>query len=392
MKISLAKRATLIFSGLVISQVGFGEEEASCPLRAESLPVDQIKCANDTYFEGYIQALLDVHYYEFKVVVVSRDHCIYLYNLPKNQMLKNSIISFVSDLPGVKSVQVGDGIPQDVKEERREYIPKQQVHGVWFPQSTVLFQPMLADPREPCYSGAYRWGDEVLGNKAVAVSFGDDFPIFRWFNVWRWHGDLQIGIQAGVWSIFKMGHQGDEGEFSELVTTDYLVGIPLSYAFDRWSFRARLYHISSHLGDEFMCNHKKVRRKNPSMEAIDIFAAYQINRAIRIYIGPGVVLHSDDSFKLKPLYIEGGGEARFWGRKFYYHRLYGTPFIAFFLRSWQAVSWTLDGFYELGYEWSKLQGVGRKLRIFGEYHHGYSEGQFFKKHTSWVSIALSYGF
>ena len=118
-----------------------------------------------------------------------------------------------------------------------------------------------------------------------------------------------------------------------------------------------------------------------------------MNRYFRIYVGPGVVFHSDKTYPIKPpLYIEWGGEARFLGRKSFYHNLYGTAFFAFYFRNWQVNSWILDGTYMAGYEWSKLQGVGRKMRVFVNYHHGYSEGQFFKDRTSWTGFGLSWGF
>ena len=167
----------------------------------------------------------------------------------------------------------------------------------------------------------------------------------------------------------------------------------MSYAFDKWAFRFRIYHVSSHLGDEFLVHNPGIVRVNPSMEAIDFFVSYQVNSAIRLYIGPGWVFHSDRTFPIKPpLYLEYGGEWRFLGHRSLYHRLYGTMFIAIYLRHWQVNHWRIDGTYMGGYELSKLQGVGRKMRLFVSYHHGYSEGQFFKDRTSYTSFGLSWGF
>ena len=181
-------------------------------------------------------------------------------------------------------------------------------------------------------------------------------------------------------------------EVSELVTSDYMGAIHISYAFDNWSFRIRPYHISSHLGDEYMVNHPNVVRKNPSYEAIDWITSYQVTTGFKLYGGPGWVIRSDDTYKLKPFYIEWGGELRILGHRNYYHKLYGSPFLAMDFQNWQTNDWELSATYALGYEWSKLQGVGRKFRISGEYHHGYSEGQFFKKKTTYGVIKVAYGF
>lgn len=365
--------------------------------RADNLPVESFEDATDPYLEGYIQALVDVHYYEYRVLVSVKDHRVLLSHLPKNELVAKSIVSFVEDLPGVKSVEVMDEFSAEEMAARKKYTEQPRVEGIWFPQATVLFAPLVADPRQPTYSGALRFSDHIVGNKAVAVSLGDDFPIFRWRDVFRWHGDMQIGIDAGVWAVFNFSDipRNNNGDVCELVNADYFAGIPLTYAVDRYSFRMRVYHISSHLGDEFLVDHPSfiAKRKNPSFEAIDLFGSYQLSSGLRLYAGLGIVVHSDKSFKIKPFYVEWGAELRLFGRKMYYHRLYGTPFFAVHLENWQQRDWNLDSTFKLGYEWSKLQGVGRKMRIYIDYHQGYSyEGQFFNKRTRYGEIGLSWGF
>jgi len=370
----------------------FAHEEGKVAAQTENISKQYISSEEDAYLEGYIQALVNSHYYEFDILVYVENGDVYLYNLPINALTRTSIINFVKDLPDVTSVTSVDKFPEKKMEriEQREVRP--QVKGIWFPQQTVLYPPMIANPRATIYSAAYHIGDNVIGTKSIAVSLGDNFPIFRWRQVMRWKGDLQIDIQAGIWSVFKMGVH-HEGEVSELVNTDYFVGFPLSYAVNKWSFRLRPYHVSTHLGDEFLVHNPGVKRLNPSMEGIDFFVSYQVNSALRIYIGPGWVFHSDDTFPIKPpFYVEWGGEVRLLGYKSFYHNLYGTAFLAIYLRNWQVNGWNLDGTYMVGYEWSKLQGVGRKMRLFINYHRGYSEGQFFKMRTSWTGAGLSWGF
>lgn len=374
----------------------YGEIQEAVITRGDSLPVENFEHATDPYLEGYIQALVDMHYYEFKVVVTVKDHRVYLSNLPKNELLAKSIMSFVKDLPGVQSVEEKDHLSPEELAARQKYTEKPQVGGVWFPQMTVLFPPLVADPRQPTYSVALRKWDRVVGHTAIAVSLGDDFPIFRWHDVFRWHGAMQIGIEAGVWAVFDFTHHPDgHGDMCELVNTDYFVGIPLTYAVDRWAYRFRIYHISGHLGDEFLVDNPSFlhKRKNPSFEAVDLFGSYQVSRGLRIYGGPGVVFHSDHSFKIKPLYVQYGMEIRGLGRKFYYHKLYGSPFFAAHLENWEQHHWSLDSTFKLGYEWSKLQGVGRKVRIYIDYHQGFSyEGQFFNKRTNYGEVGFSWGF
>jgi hypothetical protein len=329
------------------------------------------------------------------VIVTVKDHNVFLANLPKNELTANSIKSFVKDLPGVVSVKAEDIDPSEIR-RREKYVEQPRVNGVWFPQSTVLFQPLMADPREPYNYMAYRYGDRVIGKQVASVAIGNDFPVFRWRDVFRWHGDLQLGIAGGIWAVFNYSHVPHKNhESCELVNTDYFFGIPLTYAYDRWSFRSKLYHISSHLGDEFIVNNPQYLylRKNPSYEAIEFLSSYQLSGNLRLYAGPGIIVHSDQSFPMKTFYAKYGAELKLLGKKLYYHQLYGTPFMAIHLENWQVRDWNLDLFVKLGYELSKLQGVGCKMRFYIDYHHGYSyEGQFFLEKTQYGEVGFSWGF
>jgi hypothetical protein len=361
--------------------------------RADTFPKDSIDGTSDAYFEGYLQSLVDMHYYEYKVIVLVNNHRVWLANLPKNKLIANSIIEFLKDVPGVNEVKVINGVPPEEMAKREKYVNRPKVSGIWFPQNTELFLPIIADPRQAIYSAGYRGGDKVCGKNSVAISLGDDFPIFRWLDVFPCRGDMQFGVEGGIWSVFNMDPHPNINGGTELVNTDFYVGLLLTYAVNKWSFRFRGYHVSGHVGDEYMVNHPGFVRKNPSLEAIDFFMSYQVNSGIRLILGPGVVVRSDKSFHIDPLYVEYGPEFRFWGHKSEYHRLYGTFFLSAFWKNSQELKWDFDGTYVFGYELSKLQGIGRKMRIMAEYHHGFSEeGQFAKERTQYGGVKFSYGF
>jgi hypothetical protein len=364
--------------------------------RTDSLPDETCTCGvPDPYFEGYIQALVDIHYGEYRVTVIVKDRVVYLANMPCNEMIAKSMASFVLDIPGVCEVVILDGIPPEDECVREKYVHRPQLKGIWFPQMTELFLPLIADPRNATYCVGWRAGDHVIGVQTGNVSLGDDFAIYRWLDLF-WNGDLQIGIEAAIWSVFNMNpHPNLPAAHSttELVNTDFYVGIPLTYASGPWSFRFRLYHISGHLGDEYMVNHPNVVRLNPSVEVCDFFASYQLNDAIRLYVGPGVYLHSDPTFRWKPIILQYGTEVRFLGTKFTCQNLYGTCFLAMQWRNLEQLHYNFDGTYRAGYEFSKLQGIGRKLRFYVGFHHGYSlEGQFAKMRTHYWEFNLNYGF
>ena len=284
--------------------------------------------------------------------------------------------------------------------------------GVWFPNS-VLFRPVFANPMGPFYTLKYQSGndaafllpglsqDDLPGRSVTAISLGDIFPIYRWNQVTSKAFNVQLSVEACMWGWFNMdAPQCDpsRNEWAELITTDYMLGIPLTIAKDQYALRFRVYHISSHLGDEYICNHSEVVclnghvRVNPSMEAVDMFISYYLNDYFRIIGGPGVVFHSDTSYPIKPLYFEWGIEARNWRSRSTSTDLYSTPFISTYFRQWEENNFKIDASFMIGWEWSRLENIGRNFRVFGQYLNGYSTGQFFKEPASYWSIGVSYGY
>lgn len=359
--------------------------------KKDDVPGGMLASEDTCFLEGYIQALINANYYETYVIVdVDANRVVTLYNLPSDGRIRNSIISFVTDLDSVKGVIEGNIEDNPtIKRKQRRY--KDRAIGVFFPETTVLFEPLIANPRDPVYQIGYRQGDNVLAKYQIAVSLGDIFPIYRFFGVFG--GDLQIDVGACMWANFDMDPADTpDGEWAELVTTDYIFSIPISYSRGNWSGRLRAYHISSHLGDEFMVNQPEVLRTNPSFEAIDCFLSYQFQQALRVYAGPGFVVNSDQSFPMKFFYVEYGFEFRPFVHQYPTPRLYGCPFFALDCQNWEVNNYRPSLTILVGYEWSKLERAGRNVRLYFQYHNGYSEGQFFDLYTDFWAIVLAYGF
>lgn len=262
--------------------------------------------------------------------------------------------------------------------------------GIWLPEDPVLFRPFMADPREICYSVGWRFNDNALTKNIIDVSFGDTLAIYRWCDMWPWHGQLQIEIEGAVWAVFDPCT-----ESAPLINADYYVGFPLTYAIDRWQFRLRPFHISSHIGDEFLLNHPGFDRRNASNEYIDFFISHDFTEEIRFYGGIGYILREDESFKIKRYYSAVGAELRLMHLSFRDDKdcLMGFPIFAMHFRQNAEFKKHVDATYILGYQISKLCGLCRNLRFFIEYHDGYSlEGQFCKDPTNYFAIRSSYGF
>ncbi|MDF2550597.1 MAG: hypothetical protein K0S07_1664 [Chlamydiales bacterium] len=349
--------------------------------RKEALPEERFINQEDSYLQGYVQALVDMHYYENAVSVQFQKGHVTLGHLPASLEMRQRIISFVQDIPEVKSVSLIDS--EEIKR------PLNRTKGIFFPEASSLFKPLIADPRQTTYSAAYRFNDGIFSKRCAAVTLGDQFPLYRWHNVGKWQGDLQLDLEGGIFSVFDV-----DSYSAPLVNTDFLVSLMGTYAIDQWSFRARLTHISSHLGDEWLTYvNPGMNRLNPSRETIDFFASYQLTEAMRFYGGVGVVCSSDKSYEVEPLYFEYGLEALLPQKNSPYYRIYGRPFFAMHFRNWQDFEWVGDRTYALGYEWGKMQGTGRKVRLYLEYHDGFCmEGQYSRHRSNYLSSRISWSF
>ncbi len=124
-----------------------------------------------------------------------------------------------------------------------------------------------------------------------SVGLGQVFGLYRWPG--KQNGDgWQLNFFGAAFSQFNMDASSDD-----LLNTDYLVGIPLTFRYGSLSGRMRLFHQSSHLGDEFILGGTSPNRVNLSVEVLDIILAKDIGNW-RLYGGGATILrHDPDDLK-----------------------------------------------------------------------------------------------
>ncbi len=151
--------------------------------------------------------------------------------------------------------------------------------------ATQLFEPLRADPKEPrFFVSALKVNSAIQNTTIAAVGFGENFGIVR-------HGSnpqqgWQLGISAAVFAQFDL-----ESESSDLMNADYVIGVPVTWRHNDWSGRVRVYHQSSHLGDEFLLR-VQPERVNLSFESIEVLVAHDFG-GIRAYGGGEYLFHRE---------------------------------------------------------------------------------------------------
>ena len=167
---------------------------------------------------------------------------------------------------GSRSARCGVGVPM---EDARSFVP--------LPRGDV-FCPVLADPKGVRSFVSYLRGDAAeFASDVGSVGISDSFGFFRFGGT----GDdgVQLGLSGGVFAQFDL-----DASSYDLINADYVIGIPLTIRRGAFSARARVYHQSSHLGDEFLLRAERPDRENLSFEALELLLSQDVG-ALRAYAG-----------------------------------------------------------------------------------------------------------
>jgi Protein of unknown function (DUF1207) len=158
------------------------------------------------------------------------------------------------------------------------------------------FAPLVADPKQPHFFAAWLWvTSPTVTGQVSSLGLGEDIGLIRGSKR-RW----EVSVAAGVFSQFNMGTRSND-----LINTDFIIGFPLTYRRGAVSARARIYHQSSHLGDEFILNTNPTR-VNLSFEAAELLVAHDLG-SFRVYGGGEYVLRHEPA-DLRPGLLHAGLE------------------------------------------------------------------------------------
>ncbi len=244
-----------------------------------------------------------------------------------------------------------------------------------------LFATLLADPKQPEFFVSLRQYDTPSDNATLAaVGYGETFGLYR--REGKHPGDgLQLSVSGGLFAQFNLDAPSDD-----LVNADYVIGIPVTYRRGPWSSRIRLYHQSSHLGDEFLLR-ARPERVNLSFESLEMLLSYDW-RQVRLY-GGGEYLVTREPHDLDPEGVHAGFEFRgttplLWGG-----RLLGGVDV----KSWREHEWSVDTSVKVGLEFGATQQGRRRLRVMAEAYDGFSpHGQFYDDEISYYGLGVYLGF
>lgn len=175
----------------------------------------------------------------------------------------------------------------------------------WLPPSH-LFQPVLLDPLEAQAGGSLvkRW-DEGKAVDGLFAPFAIGFrkPLVRWTRGESHASELAFDI--GAFTQFEM-FTDDRGLYRRFMyNADYKVSLSYAVQRGRGAWRFRFYHLSSHLGDDYIIR-QRIASAYPDANNYEQFdALYSTQRGgWRHYSGGGLVISA--AAKRKRPYLQAG--------------------------------------------------------------------------------------
>jgi hypothetical protein len=369
----------VIRSTLLISS--FAVVLAASTARAEVLP--------DPYVEGYARGVLESQPGARATVLGVNNGVLYLdaeLTLDQRERIEDQ----VSRIPGVVSVrwtQKDDPVLADVSANG---VGGDRDLGTGFDvvPSESLFEPLVADPRWPRFSVSHlnyrrnanlsNEGEEL--DRVGEVNLGGTLPIFQWDAPME--GRFEFAIQGNVDSIFDI-----EASNQDLVSSDFFAGFPL---FARWgglSLMLRPYHLSSHIGDEFLLR-DRAERVDLSLEGVDTLISIDFAEWFRIYGGGGILINRDpDTIDRRSVQagIELASPWTFFGMR---------PVTYLDAKRTEENDWRTDYSAKAGFAFENPRFLrGRRLELLAEYYNGFSpNGQFFDERLEYLGGGLHFYF
>ncbi len=333
---------------------------------------------SDEFIRGYATAILQ---HDFQISAESlkvRHGVISIQGLEASDVVRDKMQTSLSAIEGVNQVVIAGDEEVSTHQGESEITPEV---GVFLPRD-LLFKSLLADPRWPHFSASYQHYSDTAQPEAVgSATFGETFSLYRFGGPWT--SQMEVGLQAGVFSIFDM-----DASSHDLVNADYFVAVPLSLKKDNFSAMARVFHQSSHLGDEFLLGDQAEQRVNLSYEGVDMLLSYNLPFGFRLYGGGGYLFDRDPS-DLKPGIAQSGLEFKspgaWWGGAL-------RPVAAIDLQNREESDWNTNVSVRAGMQLENPDFLSRKLQILLEYYDGRSpNGQFYARDAEeFIGIGLHF--
>jgi hypothetical protein len=195
-------------------------------------------------------------------------------------------------LPTVTEVIVEDRFPGYLPPHRP---PNSRLQ--LFPQG-VLYRAYLAGVKESRLRSV--WNHDKSDGWFWDITLGGRVPLLRYgTEAGQRPEGFQVDMEGAGIPRLSMS------EDAELESADFRFGIPVTWGTARHQVKLAFYHLSSHLGDEFMLKNPTVERLNYSRDALVYGHSFYPTPWTRLYAEVGYAFGADEG---RPLEAQFGWE------------------------------------------------------------------------------------
>lgn len=244
----------------------------------------------------------------------------------------------------------------------------------------VIYSSYLAGPKEPRFAAVFNHDshfgstmDLEAGGRVGLLRYGtkDGSP--------RPDG-WELDLEGAAFPRLDLDHDED------LISADFRVGVPLTFGYGPFQAKIAVYHLSSHLGDEFMLRFPEYPRINYSRNAVVLGGSYYLTDDLRVYAEADWAWYTDGG--TKPWEFQFGldySPIESW------RGCSGAPFLAVNGQIREEVDYGGDFVVQAGWQW---RGESNHLfRVGVQYFTGKSDQyQFFRRNEEKVGVAMWYDF
>ncbi|WP_454062025.1 DUF1207 domain-containing protein [Candidatus Nitrospira salsa] len=250
-----------------------------------------------------------------------------------------------------------------------------------------VFRPLLAAPKEPRFIGGYQRVRFRNANESLNVGLitaGGTFGLWGYRHETNCDG-LQFNLFGAIFSQFDL-----DADSTDLINSDFQVGFPLTWRRGPLSTRVRVYHQSSHVGDEFLLRNPGFNRVNLGFEAVDAIVSFD-SHWWRVYTGGSYLIRRSPA--LDRGLFHGGLEFRAAPRVSpilgkLMEGVYFAPVLGADVQSVEHFDWNVNTSIMGGFEWSRI-GSTRRYRLLLSYYRGHNPfGQFFDQKIETYGIGF----
>lgn len=280
-----------------------------------------------------------------------------------------------------------------------------------FAEPPPLVFPWVTELGSPAFHGRWiddAWAWQLLPQGLVYRPYLAGVRESRFASVWNyerrrgWMWDIALGGHAGMLRYGNLAASRPEGfqvdvegagfprldleRDLDLVASDFRFGIPLTYGRGRYQTKLAYYHLSSHLGDEWMLRSADWTRINYTRNALVWGHSYYLTDNLRIYAEAAWSFDTD-----------GGAEP--WEFQFGVDyspaeelgTLRGAPFVALNAHLREEVDFGGNFVVQTGWQWRGTSGSLFRMGL--QYFAGKSEQyEFFEQYEDKIGLGLWYDF